>query len=200
MSVIDHLLLEYQPRATRVPGPDEQIPYPFVRDAPDELMVENLVSAGIAAQSLAILSLLRRKQGVQDHISRVRQEPAMAIYIYATSRHRRFGETMVPPEAVTARYLGKFKDAPETTLDDVARSLGTWRKQGELAAFSGLFERLYGTAVDEVTMPLMLSALGESYPLRNRLASRRQFHDWLVAQSESVFGHDRTQRIFSRLR
>jgi hypothetical protein len=111
----------------------------------------------------------------------------------------RFGERDVSVSNLLNRYFGNISRRRQETLDDITRALRTWRKSDNKAAFDELFARLKERVVDEqITLPLMMSSLAESYPVARQLPSRSAFRQWLVTQCEGVLGPERARRIFDR--
>lgn len=120
---------------------------------------------------------------------------------HAPERPTRFGERFTPPPEIIRHYLSNVEKRRRPTMNDVARALETWRRQRRFDAFRQMFSTLRTHPVNGVTMPIMLSALTESYLIRDYLHERREFREWVRehASESADIGPERSESIFTTL-
>jgi hypothetical protein len=123
--------------------------------------------------------------------------PVIQIHDFYAAPEK-FGANSVSVDDVLNRYFTNVEQQYQSTLDDITRAFRTWSRRRDSAKFALLFDKLQQYDVAERIMPLMMSALAESYVLRSAVPSRADFRSWLVRRTSEVFSPERSSRIFSR--
>lgn len=140
----------------------------------------------------------RERKGWIEGIMSLSMVPIFQIAFHTTSVPK-FGAQVVTPEAVIEHYLVNVSGHRRATLNEVSRALHTWRKSQHIDLFITLFDSLKQREVSEEIMPLMLSALTETYLMADQVPQRSAFRDWLKTHASDALGAERARHIFERL-